>query len=110
MVLLVKGDLTLAVRALRHASRGGPRSTAPVNDAGGRLEPDLPPLRAYGRAQVDVLRVHEEALVEQAYGLQIAPAGQQAGTGHPVHLPWLTGHPLDHRGEQGPAPIVAGDE
>src|SRR6476661_6438097 len=74
VVLLVKGDLTLAVRGLRCAARGGSRSTAPVNDAGCRLEADLPPPRAYGRAQVDVLRVHEEALVEQAYGLEIAPA------------------------------------
>ena len=64
----------LAARRAPEKRRPGRRRAALVNDRGGRLEPQPEPLVMKPLAEVHVLGVHEEAVVEAAEGLEcVAP-------------------------------------
>ena len=77
-------------RSARNARAGARSPTAGVN----RIAPAP---RADRGAEVHVLRVHEVSLVEQADGLGVRAADEQARAAHPVDEPLATGEPLDQR-------------
>src|SRR5882672_2242416 len=66
-----------------------------MDDLGGGPEHDLAPSRAHGRAEIDVLGVHEEALVHQADGFRVRAAYQHARAADPVHVPLVPRDRLD---------------
>src|SRR5262252_6850833 len=75
VMLLVKRNLTPSVRVVRRSWRRRRRSAAQVHE-------------------VDVLRVHEEPLVESADGVGVRPPYEKAGGAHPVRRLPLAREPL----------------
>ena len=85
MMLVVIGDLALAPHsASGRIVRGRP--SPDVHDFGLCHVQDTASAPAQRHAEVDVFGVHEVALVEQAGGLQIPSADQEARATHPDHI------------------------
>ena len=61
--------------------------------AGDEEHPAAP--RADGGAEIDVLRVHEVPLVEQAHGFGVGAPHEQAGAADPVDVARTSRQPLD---------------
>ena len=84
MVLLVERQMAAPIGGVHGRRRGRARSAAQVDDLRRRREEDpCGPARGRG-AEVDVLGVEEEALVEQADRLGVGAADQQARAADPV--------------------------
>ncbi len=80
MMLLVERELAAAVGRVRASRVAGPRPPAQVHDFRGRRKQDPPAPRAERGAEIDVLGVEEEPLVEQPDALGVAsatPAGRR---------------------------------
>ena len=73
-------------------------------DLGVGDEQHLAAARADRGAEVDVLRVHEIAFVEQADRLRVGPADQQAGAAHPVDLARPGASAAPHSGARSASP------
>src|SRR5687767_12966936 len=85
MVFLVVRNLTPAphvvgTRIFHH------RLAAAMGDNDVGVEEDLSAAGAESDAEIDVLCVHEIALVEQADGFEVLPPGKQAGAADPLAL------------------------
>src|SRR6188474_1451547 len=102
MVLLVERQLTAAVMVSGGCGAGAPRPAAKVDDLGGRREVHLAAIRAYRRAEVHVLAVHEVPLIEQPRGLGMAPPDEEAGGGHPIDFTHTSRLCLQRRGRRPP--------
>src|SRR5262252_1000537 len=94
VMLLVKRNLTPSVRVVGRSWRRRRRSAAQVHDFDVRREENPPSAGADGSAEVDVLRVHEEPLVESADGVGVRPPYEKAGGAHPVRRLPLAREPL----------------
>src|SRR5690242_13829025 len=66
VVLLIEREVTAPVSKVWRCWGGRSRSSAEVNDLGRRREQDLTAQPADGRAEIDIFRVQEISLVEQA--------------------------------------------
>ena len=86
MVFFVESELAAPIRVVGGGSSGLGGSAPEVHDLDGRGEQNMPAARANGGAEIDVLRVHEVALVEQARRLGLAATDEQARSAHPVDL------------------------
>ena len=104
MVLFVEGELASPIRG---GGRGAGRSAAKVLDldVGGEQHPAA--TRAHRRAQIDVLRVEEEAFVQQPDRLEIRTSNQQTRAADPIDLVRLPRHAIDRRDDRRHASIVA---
>ena len=76
MVFLVEGELASAIRS---GGRGAGRSAAQVLDLDVGGEQDPAATRSHRRAEIDVLGVEEEALVQQPDALR-GPRAESADT------------------------------
>src|SRR3954468_21695360 len=86
VMLFVERDPAAPIsRVGRRRGRGG-RSATQVHDLDVGREQHAAAARSHRRAEVDVLRVHEEAFVEAADGFGIGAAYQQTRTGHPIGI------------------------
>ena len=85
--------MAAAVRRLGRGGVGLPGAPASVDDLGRRREQDAPAPRAERGAEVDVLGVEEEPLVQEAHRLGVPPPCQQAGAADPVDVARLRGAP-----------------
>src|SRR5579863_1124247 len=84
-VLVVEQDVAAIVVT---GSRRSRPATA-MHDGGVGREAHPAAARAEGGAEIDVLFVEEEALIEKARRLRGGPANEQAGAAHPVDLALL---------------------
>ena len=83
----VERDLAAAVRAGGGGGRGWRRKrrlAAQMNHLRRRRKQHMAPASADRRAEIDVLQVHEVALVEEANRVGVAPPDQQAGPADPI--------------------------
>src|SRR5688572_24746748 len=95
MVLLIKRDLASAVRGVHRVRHAGAGPAAQVCDAGGGREQDLPSPAAQRRAEIDVLGVEKEPLVQEAGGICVTAMDEQRGAAHPVDEALAAGCALD---------------
>jgi hypothetical protein len=110
MVFLVKGEVAPAVRRARLFGCRCCRPAAKVHDLDVRREENPPAARAYGRAKVDILRVHEVALVEKANGFRIDSSNEETRAAHPVRIGFDARRCVDTFLNATVAPIQAADE
>ncbi len=84
MVLLVEGKMTPVI-GLAGCRRGGRSRPAPhVDHLDSRREQDTAAAGPDGRTEVDVLRIHEVTLVQEADSLGIGSAHEQTGATDPI--------------------------
>src|SRR6185436_11084832 len=84
MVLRVEGQMARPVQAPARLRPRSTRASAKMRHRRDGGEQHLAPQVSDGVAEVDVLGVEEESLVEQAGGLRVSPPDQQARAGDPV--------------------------
>src|SRR5690348_4143793 len=102
MMLLVERDLAAPIGLGSGGASRQPRPSAQVGYGGAwREEHPSSPL-PQRRADVHVLGVHEIALVEKAYGLQVRTPDQQAGAADPIHLALAPREAFDVAGNRPP--------
>src|SRR5258706_7691165 len=85
MMLLIKRQVAPAICRAAGLRLRGARPAAQVGDLGRGGEEDPAPQLPYGMAEIHVLRVEEETLVEEARGVGVRPAHEQARAADPVH-------------------------
>src|SRR5262245_46582376 len=107
MMLLVESDLALAVGRFCLAACRRNRPSATVNDCDFGRESDPSTARPDRRAKVDVLRVHEVALVQQADSLGVSAPNQQACAADPIRKARPPCHPLDRFRDQRDSAVVS---
>src|ERR671931_2070392 len=84
VVLFVKGNPAAPVCRIGLGARSCGRLSAHVDDLDARLEQNSSAARANGGAEIDVLCVHEEALVEKANRLRVVAAHEKARAADPI--------------------------
>src|SRR2546428_10626154 len=107
MVFLVKRDLALPVRPMCRFWNAGGRPTAQMYNFNIRNEKNSPPSPADRGTEVDVFRVHEVSLVEQADRFSIAAAHEQTGAAHPVRRLFAARRLLHQSQRQWPMPRLS---
>src|SRR5437763_13233237 len=78
-----------------------------MDDFGGGCKEDAPTTGSDGCAEVDVLRVHEIALVEQADRFGVSAPNEQAGAADPVGEVLAARERVDERRRAGFAALMA---
>src|SRR5262245_57086740 len=94
-MLFVERDMTAPVCTLCRSRRRERGAAAQMHDLNLRREKDSPAAGPDCRAEVDFLRVHEVALVEQADGLGVAAPHQERRAADPVRIVPLARHRFD---------------
>src|SRR5438552_12229056 len=84
MMLLVEGEMAAAIGRPRACRRREHGAAAQVHDLDRRGEKDAASPGSNGGAEIDVLRVHEVALVEQTDRFRIRPANEKTRAADPV--------------------------
>ena len=99
MVLPVEGELAPTIGDRRTCRRALPGTAPVMHDLDGRSIKDMPPQTTHRGAEVDVLAVEKETLVEQPRRLCLWPPNEETGAAHPVDDSLFTGTTLDQLGQ-----------
>ena len=104
----VEGELALTVGRLGGGGHRRSRPAASIINFDLREKQDASATGADGRAEIHILGVEKEALVEHPDRLEVRAAGKQARTADPIDIPRAAGHALDERTQDAVAALDQG--